>query len=139
MDNFCLKCGGLYFRDEKNTRGIYTYCCHNGNIIEQASVYPVGMKRLMDGSDELSVHFKITEGRTSASMGEQIAPSIGRGAYCFRIHGQIYHRTSHLHPDEAGGESTNTTHFNNIITPLGMCHVTSGIIRFSPCNAGSYS
>ncbi|GBN81458.1 hypothetical protein AVEN_166177-1 [Araneus ventricosus] len=58
MDNFCLKCGGLYFRDEKNTKGIYTHCCHNGNIIEQASVYPVGMKGLMDGSDELSVHFK---------------------------------------------------------------------------------
>ncbi|GBL85264.1 hypothetical protein AVEN_222732-1 [Araneus ventricosus] len=58
MDNLCLKCGGLYFRDEKNTREIYTHCCHNGNIIEQASVYPVEMKRLMDGSDELSVHFK---------------------------------------------------------------------------------
>ncbi|GBO44523.1 hypothetical protein AVEN_198663-1 [Araneus ventricosus] len=58
MDNLCLKCGGLYFRDEKNTRGIYTHCCHNGNIIEQASVYPVEMKELMDGSDELSVHFK---------------------------------------------------------------------------------
>ncbi|GBN62482.1 hypothetical protein AVEN_141039-1 [Araneus ventricosus] len=58
MDNLCLKCGGLYFRDEKNTRGIYTHCCHNGNIIEQASVYPVEMKRLMYGSDELSVHFK---------------------------------------------------------------------------------
>ncbi|GBN72495.1 hypothetical protein AVEN_229876-1 [Araneus ventricosus] len=58
MDNLCLKCGGLYFRDERNTRGIYTNCCHNGNIIEQASVYPVEMKGLMDGSDELSVHFK---------------------------------------------------------------------------------
>ncbi|GBN75491.1 hypothetical protein AVEN_188462-1 [Araneus ventricosus] len=58
MDNLCLKCGGLYFRDEKNTRGIYPHCCHNGNIIEQASVFPVEMKGLMDGSDELSVHFK---------------------------------------------------------------------------------
>nr|GBM22262.1 hypothetical protein AVEN_87549-1 [Araneus ventricosus] len=60
MDNLCLKCGGLCFWDEKNTRGICTHCCHNGNIIEQASVYPVEMKGLMDGSDELSVHFKIT-------------------------------------------------------------------------------
>ncbi|GBM79863.1 hypothetical protein AVEN_269510-1 [Araneus ventricosus] len=25
IDNLCLKCGGLYFRDEKNTRGIYTH------------------------------------------------------------------------------------------------------------------
>ncbi|GBN69760.1 hypothetical protein AVEN_52194-1 [Araneus ventricosus] len=46
MDNLCLKCGVLYFRDEKNTRGIYTHCCHNGNIIEQDSVYPVEIKRI---------------------------------------------------------------------------------------------
>ncbi|GBM78575.1 hypothetical protein AVEN_200708-1 [Araneus ventricosus] len=58
MDNLCQKCGGLYFRNEKNIRGIYTHCCHNGNIIEQASVYPVEMKGLMDISNELSVHFK---------------------------------------------------------------------------------
>ncbi|GBM58945.1 hypothetical protein AVEN_65634-1 [Araneus ventricosus] len=38
--------------------------------------------------------------------------------YCFRIHGQIYHRTSHLHPAEAGDENTNTTHFYNIITHI---------------------
>ncbi|GBM46330.1 hypothetical protein AVEN_195279-1 [Araneus ventricosus] len=35
-------------------------------------------------------------------MSAQIVPSTGRGAYCFRIHGQIYHRTSHLHAAEAG-------------------------------------
>ncbi|GBM52971.1 hypothetical protein AVEN_111321-1 [Araneus ventricosus] len=109
MDNLCLKCGGLYFRDEKNTRGTYTHCCLNGNPIEQASVYPVGMKGLMDGSDELSVHFKnnirsYNSALSFASMGAQIVLPTGRGAHCFRIHGQIYHRTSKLHPTEAGGE-----------------------------------
>ncbi|GFY00052.1 helitron_like_N domain-containing protein [Trichonephila clavipes] len=36
-------------------------------------------------------------------MDAQIVPPAvcGRGAYCFRIHGQIYHRTSHLHPAQA--------------------------------------
>ncbi|GBO43142.1 hypothetical protein AVEN_121658-1 [Araneus ventricosus] len=48
MDNLCLKFGGLYCRDEKNTRGIYTHCCHNENIIEQVSVYSVEMKGLME-------------------------------------------------------------------------------------------
>ncbi|GBM28947.1 hypothetical protein AVEN_232040-1 [Araneus ventricosus] len=109
MHNHCLKCGGLYFRDGKNTRGIYTHCCHNGNIIEQASVYPVEMRGLMDGSDELSVHFKnnirsYNSALSFASMGAQIVPPTGRGAYCFRIRGQIYHRTSNLHPAEAGDE-----------------------------------
>ncbi|GFS80408.1 helitron_like_N domain-containing protein [Trichonephila clavipes] len=37
-------------------------------------------------------------------MGAQIVPPAGRGAYCFRIHGQIYHRTSHLQPAQAGEE-----------------------------------
>ncbi|GBL89144.1 hypothetical protein AVEN_255267-1 [Araneus ventricosus] len=31
---------------------------HNGNIIEYASVYPVEIKGLIDGSNELSMHFK---------------------------------------------------------------------------------
>ncbi|GBN52290.1 hypothetical protein AVEN_51177-1 [Araneus ventricosus] len=83
MDNLCLKCGGLYFRDEKNTRGIYTHCCHNGNIIEKASVYPMEMKGLWDGSDELSVHFKnnirsYNNSLSFASMGAQIVPPTGR-------------------------------------------------------------
>jgi len=30
-------------------------------------------------------------------MGAQINPPSGLGPYCFRIHGQIYHRTSTLH------------------------------------------
>ncbi|GFY69201.1 uncharacterized protein TNIN_141521 [Trichonephila inaurata madagascariensis] len=37
-------------------------------------------------------------------MGTQIVPPAGRGTFCFRIHGQIYHRTSHLHPAQAGEE-----------------------------------
>ncbi|GBO30994.1 hypothetical protein AVEN_65424-1 [Araneus ventricosus] len=107
MHNLCLKCGGLYFRDEKNTRGIYSHCCHNENIIEQASVYPVEMKGLMAGSDELSVHFKNNIRSYQCFNGCTDCTTTGRGAYCFRIHNQIYHRTSHLHPAEAGGENTN--------------------------------
>ncbi|GBM83328.1 hypothetical protein AVEN_184159-1 [Araneus ventricosus] len=64
-----------------------------------------------------------------ASMGAQIVPSTGRGAYCFRIHGQIYHRTSCLHPTEAGGENTNATHFNNIITHIR--HVSCDLRYYS--------
>ncbi|GFS80407.1 transposon Ty3-G Gag-Pol polyprotein [Trichonephila clavipes] len=53
MENICLKCGGLYFGAEKNGRGAYTHCCHNGKIIEKASTYPVEMKGLMNGSHDL--------------------------------------------------------------------------------------
>ncbi|GFW66585.1 helitron_like_N domain-containing protein [Trichonephila clavipes] len=67
------------------------------------------MKGLMDGSHDLSQHFKknirsYNSVLSFASMGAQIVPPAGRGAYCFRIPGQIYHRTSHLHPVHAGEE-----------------------------------
>ena len=35
-----------------------------------------------------------------ASMGAQIADPTGHGPYCFRVHGQIYHRTSNMHPND---------------------------------------
>ncbi|GFX54329.1 helitron_like_N domain-containing protein [Trichonephila clavipes] len=83
-----------------------THCCHNGKIIKEASTCPVEMKGLVDGSHDLSEHFKKNTrsyniALSFASMGAQIVPPAGRGAYCFRIHGQIYHRTSHLHPAQA--------------------------------------
>ena len=33
-----------------------------------------------------------------ASFGADIQTPPGRGPYCFRIHGQIYHRIGDLHP-----------------------------------------
>ena len=35
-----------------------------------------------------------------ASMGCQIDKLSGRGPYCFKIHGQVYHRTSALYPNQ---------------------------------------
>lgn len=100
---------GLLFVTEKNTRGVYTNRCHNGKIIEQATVYPEEIKQFMDGSYEFSAQFKqhvrfFNSVLSFASMGAQIVPHAGKGPYCFRIHGQIYHRTSHLLPPQLGEE-----------------------------------
>ena len=35
-----------------------------------------------------------------ASFGAQLSEPPGHGPYCFRIHGQIYHRAGTLHPTE---------------------------------------
>ncbi|GBO12619.1 hypothetical protein AVEN_7136-1 [Araneus ventricosus] len=129
MDNLCLKCGGLYFRDEKNTTGIYTHCCHNGNIIEQASVYPVEMKGLMDGSDELSVHFKNNIRSYQCFNGCTDCTVYKERSVLLQNSWPIYHRTSHPHAAEAGGENTNTTHFNNIITHIR--HVSRDLRYYS--------
>ncbi|GBN27080.1 hypothetical protein AVEN_250648-1 [Araneus ventricosus] len=118
MDNLCLKCGGLYFRDEKITRGIYTHCCHNGNIIEQASVYPVEMKVLMDGSDELSVHFKNNIRSYQCFNGCTDCTVYRERSVLLQNSWPTLSQDSHLHPAEAGRENTNTTHFNNIMTHI---------------------
>ncbi|GBO13131.1 hypothetical protein AVEN_220150-1 [Araneus ventricosus] len=110
------------FRDERKeaTRGIYTHCCHNGNIIEQASVYPVDKKGLVDGSDELSVAFKNNIKSYQCFNGAQIVQSTGRGI-APNSWPNLSQDLSHLH-QQAGGENTNTIHFSNIITCMpGMC------------------
>jgi len=43
-----------------------------------------------------------------ASMGANIAPPTGYGPYCFRIHGQLYHRAGVLNP--ADGEARKFAH-----------------------------
>ncbi|GFV82384.1 helitron_like_N domain-containing protein [Trichonephila clavipes] len=63
----------------------------------------------MYGRHDISQHFKnnirsYNSTLSFASMAAQIVLPAGRGAYCFRIHGLIYHRTSHLHPAQAGEE-----------------------------------
>ncbi|GBO07258.1 hypothetical protein AVEN_231498-1 [Araneus ventricosus] len=98
------------------------------------------MKGLMDGSDELSVHFKNNirsyqcfNGCTDCTVDRersvllQISWNSEAIRSEFRI--QIYHRTSHLHPAVAGGENTNTTHFNNLITHIR--HVSRDLRYYS--------
>lgn len=109
MSGCCQLCGGLFFVEERNTRGKYMRCCHNGKIIEAEKNYPQELRRLMDGSNALSAHFKkhirtYNSALSFASMGAEVTPPSGAGPYCFRIHGQIYHRTGHLHPPRPGKE-----------------------------------
>lgn len=44
-----------------------------------------------------------------ASTGAQVTPPLGTGTYCFRIHSQIHHNTSHLHPSKVGTKSSTST------------------------------
>ena len=58
----------------------------------------------MTGEHEHSQNFmdnirSINSALAFASMGAKVAPPPGYGPYCFRIHGQIYHRSGALHPD----------------------------------------
>lgn len=76
MDKACGSCEGLYFSLKENAKHFYNHCWHKAKCIEDPSLYPEEMKRLMDGSNELSpfkanIH-SYNSALSFASMGAQI-------------------------------------------------------------------
>ncbi|UYV75835.1 hypothetical protein LAZ67_13001512 [Cordylochernes scorpioides] len=62
------------------------------------------LESLMTGKHQLSKNFmenirSVNSALAFASMGANLAPPPGYGPYCFRINGQIYHRSVALHPE----------------------------------------
>ena len=105
----CIKCGSKNFAGETTGKvNIFSSCCHKGKI-KLAPIKTVErIVNLMKGIDRDSKNFmnnirSYNSALAFASMGAQIKPPPGFGPYCFRIHGQIYHSTSALHP--ADGDS----------------------------------
>ncbi len=98
MNIKCQHCSALRFKDENLN------CCQSGKIkIDELSPYPDKLKDLLTYKDPESKHFhenirQYNSAFAFASMGAQIAPPPGYGPYCFRIHGQIYHRSGTLYP-----------------------------------------
>ncbi|GBL67793.1 hypothetical protein AVEN_97917-1 [Araneus ventricosus] len=124
MDNLCLKCGGCL--DEKNTEEFTLIVAHNGNIIEQASVYPVEMKGLMDGSDELIISAFQNNIRSKSSVIQWCTDCTVYRERSVLFMAKFITGPSRLHPAEAGGEYNTLYH---IITHIrARCYVTSGII-----------
>ncbi|XP_021961437.1 uncharacterized protein LOC110857104 [Folsomia candida] len=67
-----------------------------------------------------------------ASMGANIAPPPGYGPYCFRINGQIYHRTGSLHP--TNGDQRKFAQLY-ILDPDEACDQRMMIRENAHCNA----
>uniref|UniRef100_A0A1I7T6R1 ATP-dependent DNA helicase n=1 Tax=Caenorhabditis tropicalis TaxID=1561998 RepID=A0A1I7T6R1_9PELO len=113
MDNECSHCGALYFDSETIKRGVYTACCLEGKIKpEQNKNFPEELKKLFittksDNNQDLwreAKHFRenirqynntLAMATTKASL--DLPP---RGAFCYRIHKQVYHLIGGLHPAE---------------------------------------
>lgn len=86
----------------------FTKCCRNGQIkLESHPEYPEPLLTLMKKTNDTGKNFmenirSINSSFAFASMGAKLDTPKGYGPYCFRIHGQVYHRTGTLHP--ADGE-----------------------------------
>ncbi|GBN22847.1 hypothetical protein AVEN_217629-1 [Araneus ventricosus] len=96
----CGFCGAVYWKEEKNSAHKYTKCCHDGKV--QLPAFPDAteiLKALLTehSPDAKNYRQRIREYNSAfafASMGARIKPPRGTGPYCYRLHGQVYHRVS---------------------------------------------
>ncbi|GBN23436.1 hypothetical protein AVEN_118180-1 [Araneus ventricosus] len=111
MSEQCGFCGAVYWKEEKNTAHKYTKCCHDGKV--QLPAFPDAPELLKvllteNSTDAKNYRQRIREYNSAfafASMGAQIKPPRGTGPYCYRLHGQVYHRVSPLYASDQHKES----------------------------------
>jgi hypothetical protein len=107
MDIECQDCHALHFPSEKPTDGKFMSCCHKGKVIlPERRNFPEYLKDIMSNQDHPDhKNFKenirnYNSSLSFASMGAKTDELPGKGPYCFRVCGQIYHCTSNVHPNE---------------------------------------
>lgn len=125
LSSLCDFCHAKHFNAERNSTGNFTNCCHNGKVqLQELSPPPSIFKQLMTQTTPDAINFRdnirqYNSALSFASMGATLTPPPGHGPYCFRIHGQIYHRTGPLHPSSNRSPSHNQlyildTHMANL-------------------------
>jgi hypothetical protein len=94
----CQYCQAFRFYKEKLN------CCHQGKIVlPPLTEYPDELKHYFINGDPIATNFRTNirqynSALAFASFGANIKSPPGRGPYCFRIHGQIYHQVGSLNP-----------------------------------------
>lgn len=106
----CEHCHSLHFECEKTTRGHFSLCCGNGKISLPESRLPNEIFDLFVGENDESKHFRehirqYNSAMSFVSFGSHITLPSGYGPYCFKIHGDIYHRISSLYPSSGQNPS----------------------------------
>ncbi|GBL81581.1 hypothetical protein AVEN_93383-1 [Araneus ventricosus] len=106
MTEICNFCQALYWRSELNSSNKYTKCCHDGKVrLPNLAETPDLLKELLNNNSLEARNYQqhIREYNAVlafASMGAEVKSPPGNGPYCFRIHGQIYHRIAPLYSNE---------------------------------------
>ena len=105
MNNECLICKALYFKCEMTTKKVFTKCCSAGaTTLNFDFTVPELVQNLLTMKHQYSKHFRenirqYNSALSFASFGAQtVQQGHGRGPYCFKIQGQIYHETQNLKP-----------------------------------------
>lgn len=108
----CQFCGSRNFASERPIDGKFTSCCRKGRVklpklMSESGIeliYPDFLRTLLSDIDNPNCsNFRelirsYNSAVSFASMGAKIMDVPGRGPYVFKVHGQTYHRTSHIEP-----------------------------------------
>ncbi|VDP34758.1 unnamed protein product [Heligmosomoides polygyrus] len=115
LEHTCEHCGVLHFLSEvkRDHPSIFKECCDLGRILfnffddfpEELRLLYVGDptvlgERYRNQQSFLQNIRVFNSALTMASIGAQIDTVGGSGPYCYRIHGQIYHRIGPLYPSQ---------------------------------------
>ncbi|EYB85550.1 hypothetical protein Y032_0296g1695 [Ancylostoma ceylanicum] len=115
LEHRCSNCGALHFACEVKPQHPETFsdCCDRGRFtLDLFEDFPDALKNLFlcesSASSEERRRRKnfldnirnFNSALAMASMGAQVDVPRGRGPYCYRIHGQVYHRIGTLHPNQ---------------------------------------
>ncbi|XP_057310488.1 uncharacterized protein LOC130648452 [Hydractinia symbiolongicarpus] len=101
MSDTCPYCSSKKFQNEGNFK-----CCQSGKVaLPELNEYPEELTHLLTGREQLCKNFqtnirKYNSSFAFASLGANIRPPQGHGPPCFRISGQLFHRSGCLHPPE---------------------------------------
>ncbi|KAK6013623.1 hypothetical protein OSTOST_21058 [Ostertagia ostertagi] len=113
LDRRCVNCGALHFLAEvkSNHPDTFRECCDFGRIrLNMFTNFPECLRNLFIQRTDMTTEQRrvqknflenirnFNSALAMASMGAQVDLLRGRGPYCYRIHGQIYHRVGPLHP-----------------------------------------
>ena len=113
-------CSALRFEGSELKSG---NCCNKGATsldLDQGLIsYPEDLRSLLLGNHPNSRTFfdyirRYNSAVAFASMGSKNVTPAGNGPYCYRIHGQIYHRLGVLQPD------------NNVVPQYGQIYILEG-------------
>ncbi|XP_057376187.1 uncharacterized protein LOC130697273 [Daphnia carinata] len=105
MDILCGECNAIHFKGEQPTDKKFTQCCGKGKVIlPPPKECPQPLAKLLQNDHPKAKAFmtkirSYNSAHAFASLGANISSPTGRGPYCFRIHGQVYHNTTTVGPN----------------------------------------
>ncbi|XP_023311823.1 uncharacterized protein LOC108913689 isoform X2 [Anoplophora glabripennis] len=106
LDQMCIHCSAFYFHVERLSRGHYTKCCRQGNVVlENLPPMPDVLEALFQGLHPLSAHFRryillYNYSFQFVSLEANLRDLPARGPYVFSVRGKVYHHISNVNVNE---------------------------------------